>query len=220
MTALHSVCIVGAGGLGCPAALTLLYAGVEQLTLIDSDVVELSNLHRQLFHTDADLGRPKVESAAQKIANQFPAVKVKARHERATTNNTESLFTEHQVVIDATDDVETKFMLSDMAVRTGRPLIYGGVLRFEGLAMRIDPGGPCLRCVFESMPTDVPSCAQAGVMGSMPGLIGSLQAQLALHPNHSPGTAELHRFDGLRMTSRVVFWRKRPHCPVCGESAQ
>ncbi len=217
MTALHSVCIVGAGGLGCPAALTLLHAGLEQLTLIDPDVVELSNLHRQLFHTDTDLGRPKVESAAEKIARQFPRVKVEARHERATASNAEPLFMRHQVVIDATDHVETKFMLSDTSVRTGTALIYGGVLRFEGLVLRIERGGPCLRCVFETMPADVPSCAQAGVMGSMPALIGALQAHLALRPNASPGQAALHRFDGLTMTSRVRLWRQRPDCPACGE---
>ncbi len=217
MTALQSVCIVGAGGLGCPAALTLLHAGIEQITLIDPDVVELSNLHRQLFHTDADLGRLKVESAAQKIARQFPRVQVEARHERATALNAEPLFTRHQVVIDATDHVETKFMLSDIAVRTGTPLIYGGVLRFEGLAMRVERGGPCLRCVFETMPSDGPSCAEAGVMGSMPALIGALQAQLALRPNASRGHAALHRFDGRTMTSRVRLWRQRPDCPTCGE---
>lgn len=205
------VLIVGAGGLGCPASLGLARAGVKQLTLIDPDVVELTNLHRQPWHHTADVGRPKVISAAEKLRRSFPGVEVTTLQERLTAQNAESLFGAHDLVIDATDGVETKFLLSDTAVRTGTPLIYGGVLRFEGLAMRIDRDGPCLRCLFENPPDDAPSCAQAGVLGSMAGLIGGLQSSLALHPN-APGEATLHVVDGRSLTFRTVRVRRRSDC--------
>lgn len=212
-----SVCVIGVGGLGCPASLALLQAdAVRQLTLVDPDVVERSNLHRQLWHTDADLGRPKVDSAAAKIRQQFPRVGVSTRQERVTEANAASLFAAHQVVIDATDGVETKFLLSDTAVRTGTTLIYGGVLRLEGLALRIERGGPCLRCLFESPPAEALTCAQAGVMGSMAGVIGALQAMLALAPNVRPAEAEVHIVDGARFESRTVRLRRRADCEMCG----
>lgn len=207
---IDSACIIGVGGLGCPSSLALLHAGVARLTLIDPDVVELSNLHRQLWHTEADLGRPKVESAASKIRAQFPAVTVTARQERVTASSAPALFAGHSVVIDATDGVETKFMLSDTAVQTGITLIYGGVVRFEGLALRIEEGGPCLRCLFESMPADAPTCAQAGVMGSMAGVIGALQAALALEGPKGV----VHVVDGLTFEARTIALRQRPDCAL------
>jgi len=214
-----SVCVIGVGGLGCPASLALLHAGaLRELTLVDPDVVELSNLHRQLWHTEADLGRPKVKSAASKIRQQFPSVAVRTLQQRVTALDAEALFAAHQVVIDATDGVETKFMLSDTAVRTGTTLIYGGVLRLEGLALRIERGGPCLRCLFESPPDEAPSCAQAGVMGSMAGVIGALQATLALTPNPRPGETLVHVVDGARFEARIVTLRRRSDCAVCNSA--
>ena len=208
-----SACIIGVGGLGCPSSLALLHSGVTELTLVDPDVVELSNLHRQLWHTEADLGRPKVESAASKIREQFPRVTVQTRQERVTASNAAELFAGHSVVIDATDGVETKFLLSDTAVQTGTTLIYGGVLRFEGLALRIEKDGPCLRCLFESVPTEAPTCAQAGVMGSMAGVVGALQAQLALQPVTSM-KGIVHIVDGLTFEARTVTLRQRADCAV------
>ncbi len=208
----RQVLIVGVGGLGCPAALALARSGVRQLTLIDPDVVELGNLHRQPWHHTADVGKPKVQSAAAKLERAFPGVQIVALRQRVDASNAEALFRAHELVIDATDGVETKFLLSDTSVRTGTPLIYGGVLRFEGLAMRIDPQGPCLRCLFESPPDDGPTCAQAGVLGSMAGLIGSLQAELALRPSPTTGEALLQVVDGRELTFRTVRVRRRAAC--------
>lgn len=208
----RQVLIVGVGGLGCPASLALARAGVRQLTLINPDVVELTNLHRQPWHHTADVGKPKVQSAAAKLERAFPSVQVTALQQRVDARNAEALFRAHELVIDATDGVDTKFLLSDTAVRTGTPLIYGGVLRFEGLAMRIERQGPCLRCLFESAPDDAPTCAQAGVLGSMAGLIGGLQAELALRPSSIAGETMLQVVDGRGLTFRSVKVRKRAEC--------
>lgn len=221
MTLPQRVLIVGVGGLGCPASLALARAGVPSLSLIDPDLVELTNLHRQPWHHTADLGRPKVHSAAQKLQRAFPAVRVRPLQDRLTPTNAVELFQAHELVVDATDGVETKFLLSDTAVRTGTPLIYAGVLRFEGLAMRIEKGGPCLRCLFENPPDDAPTCAQAGVLGSMAGLMGGLQASLALQgPAPRPGEAMLQVVDGRDFTFRAVKVRKRSDCAACGEPTE
>lgn len=209
------VTIIGMGGLGCPASLALAQAGVGRFTLIDDDVVELTNLHRQPWHHLADVGRPKVESAASKLQRAFPHLRIEASKMRVTAENAEALFRSSALVIDATDGVDTKFLLSDASVLTGTPLIYGGVLRFEGLAMRIDASGPCLRCLFETPPEDAPTCAQAGVLGSMAGLIGGLQAELA-SVTPTPGLAQLKVIDGLELTFRSVKVRKRDDCAACG----
>jgi adenylyltransferase/sulfurtransferase len=214
-----SACVVGVGGLGCPASLALALAGVDRLTLIDPDVVDLTNLHRQPWHHPRDVGTPKVTSAAAKLAAQFPSMRLDARQERVELRNVEALFGSHDVVLDCTDGVGTKFLLSDAAVRARGTLVYAGVLRFEGLAMRIQPGGPCLRCLFESPPTDVPTCAQAGVLGAMAGVVGGVQAQLALAPNPDPAAALLHVIDGYELSARVVTVRPRADCAACAPGA-
>lgn len=196
------ILVVGAGGLGCPAALALAQAGVEHLTLVDPDRVEESNLHRQLLHHPADVGRLKVESARERLSRQFPRLTVEAVPARVDAAVAGQLFPRADVVIDATDGVETKFTLSDAAVRCGVPLVYAGVLRLDGLAMRLSPGGPCLRCLFESAPADGPTCAQAGVLGSLAGLLGGLQARLALAPAEPAGAATLHVVDAGAWTFR------------------
>jgi adenylyltransferase/sulfurtransferase len=165
------------------------------------------------------VGRPKVDSAASKLRASFPALEFVARRERLDSHNALELFVSHALVIDATDGVETKFLLSDAAVLSGTPLVYGGVLRFEGLAMRIERSGPCLRCLFESPPTDALTCAQAGVLGSMAGLIGGLQAELAASVNEQ-GLAWLHVVDGASLSFRKVRVRKRADCAACGEGAK
>ncbi len=213
------VLVVGLGGLGCPASLALAEAGTERFTFLDPDVVDVTNLHRQPWHHPEDVGRPKVASAAARLRRAFPGAGVEERQERLTAANAQALFRAHRVVLDCTDGVDTKFLLSDASVLTGTPLIYGGVLRFEGLAMRLEPGGPCLRCLFESPPEDVPTCAQAGVLGSMAGLVGGLMARLALTPNPEPGLALLEVVDGLAFTFRRVKVRRRPDCAACGEGA-
>lgn len=212
------VLVVGVGGLGCPVSLALARAGVPALTLVDGDVVDVTNLHRQPWHHPADVGRPKVASAAEKLARGFPGTAVTTLAQRLGAADVEALFRAHDLVIDATDGVGTKFLLSDAAVRTGTPLVYGGVLRFEGLALRIDPRhGPCLRCLFETPPDDVPTCAQAGVLGSMAGVVGGLQASLALAGPGKAGEALLHVVDGRAFTFRTVRVRRRPDCAACAE---
>ncbi len=206
--------VVGLGGLGCPASLELARAGCA-LTLIDPDQVERSNLHRQLWHRDDDLGRPKVLSAAEKLRAAFPGCAVEALHRRLDEQNADALFAAHDVVIDGTDGVEVKFLLSDAALRTGTPVVWGGVLRLEGQAMRIRRGGPCLRCLFEAPPTEAPTCAQAGVLGPVAGLVGALQASLALSGEEEPGVARLHLFDGLKLTARQVVVRRQADCSAC-----
>jgi adenylyltransferase/sulfurtransferase len=215
------VLVVGVGGLGCPVSLALARAGVPALTLADGDVVDATNLHRQPWHHGADVGRLKVESAAEKLGRAFPALRLTCLPERVTAANAEALFRAHELVIDATDAVEAKFLLNDAAVLTGTPLVYGGVLRFEGLALRIDPGhGPCLRCLFETPPEDALTCAQAGVLGSMAGLVGGLQAQLALQGPEAAGEARLHVLDGRAFSFRTVRLRRRKDCAACGVGAR
>ncbi len=208
------VCVVGMGGLGCPASLGLALAGVPHLTLVDYDVVERSNLHRQPWHHEPDVGRLKVASAAEKLARTFPLLGVDALATPLTALNAAALLSGHDVVVDGTDGADTKFLLSDTCKRLGIPLIHGGVLRFEGLAFRIEPGGPCLRCLFETPPVDAPSCAQAGVFGAMAGLVGGLQARLALTPNERPAEAWLHVLDAGASPRRVRL-RQRADCRVC-----
>jgi adenylyltransferase/sulfurtransferase len=212
---LGPVLVIGAGGLGCPASLALARAGVRSMTLVDPDVVDLTNLHRQPWHHTADVGAPKVESARTKLERAFPGLTVACEQRVVDASNAEALFRRHGLVIDATDGVDTKFLLSDASVLTGTPVIYAGVLRFEGLAMRIERGGPCLRCLFETPPVDVPTCAQAGVLGSMAGLMGGLQARLAQTPNAAPGLALLHVVDGQSLTFRQVKVRRRADCQSC-----
>jgi molybdopterin/thiamine biosynthesis adenylyltransferase len=217
------VLVVGAGGLGCPASLALAHAGVGHLTLVDPDRVDVTNLHRQLWHRTPDVGRLKAESATAGLARAFPDLSLEAIPERVAADNAEPLFRAHDLVIDATDGTATKFFLSDVAVLTGVPLVYGGVLRMQGQAMRIDPDGPCLRCLYETPPPPdaVPTCAQAGVLGSMAGLVGALQALLALErllgtvgPAH--GEALLHIVDGVTLSGRTTRVRKAEDCPACG----
>lgn len=212
--------LIGVGGLGCPAALALARAGVTRMTLVDADTVDVTNLHRQPLHHDVDVGRPKVESAAETLRARFPALQLRLVRERVTAANAESLFRAHDVVLDCTDGVHTKFLLSDAAVLTGTPLVYAGVLRFEGLAMRIQRDGPCLRCLFETPPDDVPTCAQAGVLGSMAGVMGGLQAELALTPSAAPGVSLLQVVDGHAFSFRAVKVKKRADCAACGAHAK
>ncbi len=206
--------VIGVGGLGCPASMALSNVA-SLLTLVDFDVVEPSNLHRQPWHHPSDVGRPKVDSAAHKLRSLFPALKVVGLSMKVTAQNVDALFELHDVVIDGTDSGDTKFLLNDAAVRARKPLVYGGVLRMSGQAMRIEPGGPCLRCLFDGPPDGAPSCAQAGVLGSMAGVIGGLQAELARKPNPVPGEALLHVVDGLAFSARTIRIGKAPDCSVC-----
>ena len=220
------VLIIGAGGLGCPASLALARAGVGTITLADPDAVDPTNLHRQLWFRSADAGRAKVEVAAASISAAFPGVRVAPLRAAAGEGNAESLFRAHDVVVDATDGITTKFLLSDVAVLTGTPLVHGGVLRLEGQAMEIAPGGACLRCLFERPPDpgEVPTCAQAGVLGSIAGVVGAMQARIALERLRRldfrlGGYSILRIFDGATLKTREVVVRRASDCVGCGESA-
>ncbi len=215
---IRNALIIGAGGLGCPAALALAKAGVERLTLVDPDRVDPTNLHRQLWHRSSDVGRLKVESASERLMAAFPRLEVTPVAEEVSARNAEALFRSHDVVLDGTDGVSIKFLLSDAAVLTGVPLIYGGVLKLCGQAMRIARAGPCLRCLFEKPPPAdaVPTCAQAGVLGSMAGVVGGLMALLAL--GGEPG--RLFVVEGATLSQRIVRVKRSPDCAACGEVAR
>lgn len=208
--------LVGMGGLGCPAALALAQAGVRALTLVDPDVVEPSNLHRQVWYREADVGRAKVEVAAERLRAAFPGLAVDAQVRALDEAQAREEFPRHPVVLDGVDGAATKFALARAALACGVPLIHGGVLRLEGLAVRLEPGGPCLQCLFDGPPQRALTCAQAGVLGSVAGLVGALQASLALRAEPRPGESTLLRVDGRAMTVRAVPLKRDPACPACG----
>jgi molybdopterin/thiamine biosynthesis adenylyltransferase/TusA-related sulfurtransferase len=213
------VLVVGVGGLGCPAALALAQAGVRWLTLVDPDFVEVTNLHRQPLYDSSDIGRSKVERAADRLRGAFPQLKVEALAVRFGSQTAEQLFKNHSAVIDGTDDPAAKFLLSDSAVRFGVPVAYGGVLRMRGQAMLIGPTGPCLRCLFESPPDEDGSqiCAQAGVLGTVAGVIGSVQASLVLGAlSGQADYGKLIIFDGVSLKSRTVRVARAIDCAACG----
>lgn len=210
------VLIIGAGGLGCPASMALFAAGVHALTFADPDLVELSNLQRQPWHRTSDLGKPKVDSASAKLSRLWRKGQYRALQLRVDATNVDALFAEHDAAIDGTDGAATKFLLSDAAVRSGKRLVYGGALQLEGQAMVIRPGGPCLRCLFEAPPAEGPTCASAGVLGSLVGAVGALQARLLLMPPEPPGVATLHRIDARTLALRQVAVHRAPDCPACG----
>lgn len=222
-----SVLLIGAGGLGSPVALSLAASSrVGQLTLVDPDRVELSNLHRQILLQEADLGRPKVRAAADTLAAQPRVASGQLRlvlHEaRLKPDNAESLLAGHQLVIEGSDDLETKFLVSDCAVRCKVPAIIGGVVRWSGQLMTVWPPGAsaCYRCLFEEPPPpgSALTCQQAGVLGPACGLVGGLMATEALLALR--GTPELA---GALLTVDLLGWRlrrvpigRRPDCPACG----
>lgn len=221
---LHArVLIIGAGGLGSPVAMYLAAAGVGTIGLIDGDVVDLSNLHRQILHRTPDVDRPKVASAQAKLTALNPDVTVVPHHERLTADNALTLFKEYDLVIDGTDNFPTKFLANDAAVFAKRPLVHGGILRFVGQVMTILPGkSACYRCIFKEPPPAglVPSCQEAGVLGALAGVIGTIQATEALKlilglPR--PLTGRLLTYDALTSTFREVTVRRNPKCPLCGE---
>lgn len=220
-----SVLIVGVGALGCAAAEALAAAGVGRLGLVDPDTVERSNLHRQLLHRTADVGRPKVESAAEKLAARYETVTLAPVMVRLDDSNADVLLSGHDCVVDATDGVATKFVVNDAAVRCGRPLVHGGIVRFLGQLMTILPGrSACYRCLFGAPPeaSDVPSCQDAGVLGSLAGTIGLLQAAEAIRYLTGIGTLLTDRlltYDALTGRWRQVRLRRNPACSACGTIA-
>jgi molybdopterin-synthase adenylyltransferase len=218
------VLLVGAGGLGCPAGLYLAAAGVGTLGLMDGDVVDLSNLQRQVAHHTPDLGKPKVESAAEKFRAINPDVTVRAYRERLTAANALPILRDYDFVIDGTDNFASKFLVADACHFAGKPYTHAGILRFNGQLMTVLPGKTaCYRCVFNAPPPPgaVPSCSQAGVLGVLAGVIGTLQATEAVKFLLGQGellTDKLLVYDGLRANFRTVSLKRNPKCPLCGEA--
>jgi molybdopterin/thiamine biosynthesis adenylyltransferase/rhodanese-related sulfurtransferase len=219
------VAIVGAGGLGSPIAYYLGAAGVGTLTIADDDAVDRSNLQRQILHTDARVGQPKVESARMAIDALNPRVRVRPFAERVTAGNVERLIGDADVVIDGADNFAARYLLNDACVKLGKPLVYGAVHRFEGQASVFDAGrrrggAPCYRCLFPEPPPPeaAPNCAEAGVLGVLPGVIGLVQATEAIKlllGIGAPLAGRLLHFDALAMRFRETRLTADPDCAVC-----
>jgi molybdopterin/thiamine biosynthesis adenylyltransferase/rhodanese-related sulfurtransferase len=219
-----SVLIIGAGGLGSPLAFYLTAAGVGRIGIVDFDVVDLSNLQRQILHTTKDVGRSKLESAREKLESLNPNVKIETYEMRLTSENALDLIKEYDIVVDGTDNFPTRYLVNDACVFLKKPNVYGSIFRFEGqVSVFYADKGPCYRCLYKEPPPPglVPSCAEGGVLGVLPGIIGTIQAletiKLILGIGE-PLIGKLLLFDALRMKFRELKLRKDPECPVCGEN--
>lgn len=218
------VLIIGAGGLGAPAALYLAAAGVGTIGIVDADEVDLSNLQRQVIHTTKDLGKPKVQSAAETMEAINPDVTVKTYHEFVTSDNIMELIRDYDFILDGTDNFPAKFLINDACVMAKKPFSHAGIIRFRGQLMTYVPDqGPCYRCVFKNPPPKdaVPTCKQAGVIGAMAGVIGCLQALEAIKYICGVGellVGQLLTFDALKMEFHKIKLPPRDDdCAVCGD---
>jgi adenylyltransferase/sulfurtransferase len=219
-----SVGIVGAGGLGSPAALYLAAAGVGRIGLIDADTVEVHNLHRQILHSQADIGRPKTASGSERLRALNPTVMIDPVHQRLSAANAARLLAPYGLILDGSDNIATRYVVNDACILDGKPLIYGGVVHLGGQLMAIQPKvSACLRCVFPEPPLagDAPSCQEAGVLGAVAGVIGTLMAHEALKwllELGAPLTDRLLVFEGRASAFREVPVRRDPGCDVCGNA--
>jgi adenylyltransferase/sulfurtransferase len=217
------VLLVGAGGLGSPAGLYLAAAGIGRLGVVDFDSVDESNLQRQVLYGQGDLGRPKVEAAAARLADLNPEIEVVPHALRLDASNALALVADYDVVVDGSDNFPTRYLVNDACVLAGRPNVYGSIFRFEGqVSVFWGARGPCYRCLFAEPPPPglVPSCAEGGVLGVLPGVIGALQANEAIKLAAGIGEPMIGRlllFDALRLSFREVRLEKDPSCPVCSE---
>jgi molybdopterin/thiamine biosynthesis adenylyltransferase/rhodanese-related sulfurtransferase len=218
------VLLVGAGGLGSPAALYLAAAGVGKLGIVDGDLVELSNLQRQVLHGIHQLGQRKVTSAKDRLWELNPNVEVIPHGIRLTASNAMELLAPYDLVVDGSDNFPTRYLVNDACVLLGKPYVYGAVDRWEGqVSVFAMPGGPCYRCLFREPPPPglVPSCAEAGVLGVLPGIIGAIEATEVVKTILGVGetlAGRLLLFDALALSFREVRLRRNPDCPVCGEA--
>lgn len=218
------VLIVGAGGLGAPAALYLAAAGVGTIGIVDADDVDLSNLQRQVIHSTNDIGKPKVESAKESMLAINPDITVNTYHEYLTSENVMEIFRDYDFILDGTDNFPAKFLINDACVLLKKPFCHAGIIRFKGQLMTYVPGqGPCYRCVFKNPPPKdaVPTCKQAGVIGAMAGIIGCMQALEAI--KYLTGTGELltgylQTFDGIKGEwHKIRLPKNTSNCEVCGD---
>lgn len=217
------VLVIGAGGLGSPIALYLTAAGVGTIGIADADEVDLSNLQRQIIHATPDLGKAKVLSAKEKMLAINPEANIVTYETWVTADNIKEMIADYDFVIDGTDNFAAKFLINDACVLGGKPYSHGGILQFDGQTLTVTPGeSPCYRCIFpEPPPKDViPTCSRAGVIGVLPGIIGTLQATEAIKYLLGIGDllhGRLLTYSALRMRFREVPVRKNPKCPICGE---
>jgi len=218
------VLIIGTGGLGAPLALYLAAAGVGTIGLVDFDVVDASNLQRQIIHSTRDVDRPKVASARDRILGINPLINVVMHNTMLTSQNALDIIAGYDLVADGTDNFQTRYLVNDACVFLGKPNVYGSVFQFDGQASVFGaPGGPCYRCLYPSPPPPglVPSCAEGGVMGVLPGIIGTIQAAEAIKlivGGAKPLVGRLLHFDAWRMSFRELKLDREPNCPVCGEN--
>lgn len=217
------VVLIGAGGLGSPAALYLAAAGVGTLGVVDFDDVDLSNLHRQIIHGHANVGRPKVESARDRLADINPDTTVVPHTEALTSENAMQILDQYDIVVNGSDNFATRYLVNDAAYLLNKPLVDGAIFRFDGQATVFMPGQGCYRCIFPSPPPPgaVPSCAEAGVLGVLPGMIGVIQAtetiKLILGLGH-PLVGRWLLYDSLEMEFREIKLQRDPECPLCGDN--
>ena len=219
------VLLVGAGGLGCPTGLYLAAAGVGVIGLVDADVVDKSNLQRQVLFGESTVGEPKVEAAKQRLVDLNPGVQVHTHHELLTSDNAMEILPEYDIVVNGCDNFPTRYLVNDAAVLAGKPVVDGSIFRFEGQATVYNPaeGGPCYRCQYPEPPPpgEVPSCAEGGVLGVLPGIVGVIQATEAVKLILGKGSSLVGRlvlYDALDMTFRELKLRRDPECPVCGDN--
>ena len=217
------VLLIGTGGLGAPLGLYLAAAGVGQLGLVDFDVVDFTNLQRQVTFGSSDVGKPKSEAARERLSNLNPDIQVQAFETKLTSANALELFRDFDIIVDGTDNFPTRYLVNDACVLLGKPNVYGSIFRFEGQVTIFGmPGGPCYRCLYPEPPPPglVPSCAEGGVLGVLPGIVGSIQAMETIKLILGSGrnlTGRLLLFDALEMGFREFKLRKNPKCPMCGE---
>jgi len=218
------VLCVGAGGLGAPLALYLAAAGVGTIGLVDFDVVDYTNLQRQVLYTTDDVGRPKLEVAKERLLAMNPHITVRTYETRLTRENALQILADYDVVVDGTDNFATRYLVNDACVLLGKPNVYGSIFRFEGQAsVFYAKEGPCYRCLYPEPPPPglVPSCAEGGVLGVLPGVIGSIQAMETIKlilGKGEPLIGRLLLFHALKMQFRELKLRKNPQCPVCGQN--
>ncbi len=216
------VLMIGAGGLGSPLGMYLAAAGVGKIGIVDFDVVDTTNLQRQVMHSTEDVGRPKLDSARETLKGINPNVEIETYETRLTSENALSLFADYDVIVDGTDNFPTRYLVNDACVLLGKPNVYGSILRFDGQISVFDAKrGPCYRCLYPTPPPPglVPSCAEGGVLGVLPGIVGTLQAleviKLLLGEG-DPLIGRLVLFDALKFKFRELKLRKNPECPICG----